>query len=93
MYNFVFAIKWLETEALPGNPKIERTPDGKYMFKPPYKLKDRKALLKLLKQQDLKGLGGIMMDDIQESLPNCEKALKVKITFYYILLIIDIKIF
>lgn len=47
------------------------------MFKPPYKLKDRKALLKLLKQQDLKGLGGIMMDDIQESLPNCEKALKV----------------
>ncbi|CAH1708632.1 transcription initiation factor IIE subunit beta [Aphis gossypii] len=67
---------WLETEALPGNPKIERTSDGKYMFKPPYKLKDRKALLKLLKQQDLKGLGGIMMDDIQESLPNCEKALK-----------------
>lgn len=49
------------------------------MFKPPYKLKDRKALLKLLKQQDLKGLGGIMMDDIQESLPNCEKALKVQI--------------
>lgn len=48
------------------------------MFKPPYKLKDRKALLKLLKQQDLKGLGGIMMDDIQESLPNCEKALKVR---------------
>lgn len=76
---FMFIItKWLETEALPGNPKIERTPDGKYMFRPPYKLKDRKALLKLLKQQDLKGLGGIMMDDIQESLPNCEKALKVK---------------
>jgi len=73
----IYIFKWLETEALPGNPKIERTPDGKYMFKPPYKLKDRKALLKLLKQQDLKGLGGIMMDDIQESLPNCEKALKV----------------
>jgi len=52
------------------------------MFKPPYKLKDRKALLKLLKQQDLKGLGGIMMDDIQESLPNCEKALKVNISFF-----------
>ncbi|XP_050529630.1 general transcription factor IIE subunit 2 isoform X2 [Daktulosphaira vitifoliae] len=67
---------WLESEALPSNPKIERTQDGKYMFKPPYKLKDRKALLKLLKQQDLKGLGGIMLDDIQESLPNCEKALK-----------------
>lgn len=78
IYTFIIIVKWLETEALPGNPKIERTSDGKYMFKPPYKLKDRKALLKLLKQQDLKGLGGIMMDDIQESLPNCEKALKVK---------------
>lgn len=79
----------METEALPSNPKIERTTDGKYMFKPPYKLKDRKALLKLLKQQDLKGLGGIMLDDIQESLPNCEKALKVKInckTFPYMYL-------
>jgi len=72
-----YLYKWLESEALPGNPKIERTPDGKYVFKPPYKLKDRKSLLKLLKQQDLKGLGGIMMDDIIESLPNCEKALKV----------------
>lgn len=42
-----------------------------------YKLKDRKSLLKLLKQQDLKGLGGVMLEDIQESLPHCEKALKV----------------
>lgn len=80
----IFIVKWLEAEALPGNPQIERTPDGKYMFKPPYKLKDKKALLKLLKQQDLKGLGGIMMDDIQESLPNCEKALKVQISFFLI---------
>lgn len=41
-----------------------------------YKLKDRKSLLKLLKQQDLKGLGGVLLEDIQESLPHCEKALK-----------------
>lgn len=84
---FIIFIQWLETEALPGNPKIERTLDGKYMFKPPYKLKDRKALLKLLKQQDLKGLGGIMMDDIQESLPNCEKALKVKIYIVFTVIV------
>lgn len=31
---------------------------------------------RLLKQQDLKGLGGILLDDVQESLPHCEKALK-----------------
>lgn len=69
--------QWLQTEALSNNPKIDATPDGKYLFKPTYKLKDRKSLLKLLKQQDLKGLGGILLEDVQESLPHCEKALKI----------------
>ncbi|KAK9701623.1 TFA2 Winged helix domain 2 [Popillia japonica] len=68
--------QWLATEALQNNPKIEATSDGRYIFKAMYKLKDRKSLLKLLKQQDLKGLGGVMLEDIQESLPHCEKALK-----------------
>lgn len=68
--------QWLQTEALINNPKIEVTPDNKFQFKALYKLKDRKSLLKLLKQQDLKGLGGILLDDVQESLPHCEKALK-----------------
>ncbi|KAF6201153.1 hypothetical protein GE061_005600 [Apolygus lucorum] len=69
--------QWLQTEALSNNPKIEMTPEGKFIFKAPYKIKDRKALLKLLRQQDLKGLGGIMLEDVQESLPHCEKALKL----------------
>lgn len=56
---------------------MEVTPDGRYMFKPPYKIRDGKGLLKLLKQADLKGLGGIMLDDVIESLPNHEKILKV----------------
>lgn len=42
-----------------------------------YKIKDKKSLLRLLKQHDLKGLGGILLEDIQESLPHCEKHLKV----------------
>lgn len=70
-------LKWLQTESLPNNPKIEVTPDGKFVFKALYRLKDRKSLLKLLKQQDLKGLGGVLLEDVQESLPHCEKALKV----------------
>lgn len=69
--------QWLQTEALQNNPKIEVTLDGKFLFKSMYKLKDRKSLLKLLRQQDLKGLGGILLEDVQESLPHCEKALKV----------------
>lgn len=68
--------QWLSTEALLKNPKIEVNTDGKYLFKAPYKIRDKKALLKLLKQHDLKGLGGILLEDVQESLPHCEKALK-----------------
>lgn len=41
-----------------------------------YKIKDGKSLLRLLKQQDLKGLGGVLLEEVQESLPHCEKALK-----------------
>ena len=70
--------QWLKTEkALDSNPKIEVTPDGKYKFKPPFKVRDRKGLLKLLRQTDLKGMGGILLEDIQESLPKHEKVLKV----------------
>lgn len=68
--------QWLQTEALIKNPKIEVTSDGRFMFKAMYKIKDKKSLLRLLKQQDLKGLGGILLEDIQESLPHCDKHLK-----------------
>lgn len=67
---------WLANEALKNNPKIDVSPEGHYNFKPVYKLRDGKTLLKLLKQHDLKGLGGVLLDDVQESLPHCEKVLK-----------------
>lgn len=68
--------QWLLTEALLKNPKIETTLEGKFIFKPSYKIKDKKSLLRLLKQHDLKGLGGILLEDVQESLPHFDKALK-----------------
>nr|XP_012143662.1 PREDICTED: transcription initiation factor IIE subunit beta isoform X2 [Megachile rotundata] len=71
--------QWLQTEALVKNPKIEVTSDGRFVFKAMYKIKDKKSLLRLLKQQDLKGLGGILLEDIQESLPHCDKHLKFPI--------------
>ncbi|XP_055325207.1 general transcription factor IIE subunit 2 [Sitodiplosis mosellana] len=68
---------WLQTEALQENPKIDVSLDKlRFAFKPVFKLKDGKSLIKLLKQYDLKGLGGIMLEEIQESLPHCEKVLK-----------------
>ncbi|XP_058176759.1 general transcription factor IIE subunit 2 isoform X2 [Anopheles ziemanni] len=64
---------WLQAEALRNNPKIEHTPDGRYLFKSVFKIKDGKSLMRLLKQHDLKGLGGVLLDDVQESLPHCDK--------------------
>lgn len=69
--------QWLLTEALIRNPKVEVTPEQKFLFKPSYKVRDKKGMLKLLKHHDLKGLGGILLEDIQESLPNCEKILRL----------------
>lgn len=51
--------------------------DGKYAFKPKYHLKDKKALLRLLDKHDQLGLGGLLLDDVEEGLPNSAKALKV----------------
>lgn len=67
--------QWLMSEALANNPKIEVN-DGKYGFKPKYNLKDKKALLRLLDKHDQLGLGGILLDDVEEGLPNSAKAIK-----------------
>uniref|UniRef100_A0A8C4K3E6 Ral transcription factor IIE subunit 2 n=1 Tax=Dromaius novaehollandiae TaxID=8790 RepID=A0A8C4K3E6_DRONO len=67
--------QWLMSEALVNNPKIEVI-DGKYAFKPKYNLKDKKALLRLLDKHDQRGLGGILLEDIEEGLPNAQKAIK-----------------
>lgn len=69
---------WLQNEALRNNPKLEVTPEGTFVFKAVYKLRDGKSLIKLLRHHDLKGLGGVLLDDVQESLPHCEKVLKAR---------------
>ncbi|KAL7646423.1 UNVERIFIED_CONTAM: hypothetical protein RMT77_003336 [Armadillidium vulgare] len=68
--------QWLISESLPNNPKITDV-EGKYIFKPPLPVRDKKSLLKLLRQHDMKGLGGVMLDDIQESVPHYEKVMKL----------------
>lgn len=70
---------WLVTEALPNNQKIEiihEDGETKYKYKPTYDLKDRKSFLNLLKRCDLHGDGGLLLDDIEESLPRCQQTLK-----------------
>ncbi|XP_074656473.1 general transcription factor IIE subunit 2-like [Tubulanus polymorphus] len=68
---------WLSTEALGNNPKITVVDGNKYLFKPKFTIRDRRSLLKLLDKYDQRGLGGILMDDISESLPRCDRILKI----------------
>ncbi|PRD37700.1 UNVERIFIED_CONTAM: gtf2e2 [Trichonephila clavipes] len=68
---------WLLNGALENNPKLQVDAEGKYLFKPPYNIKDRRSLLKLLDKHDQRGLDGIALDDVSECIPNVEKALKV----------------
>jgi transcription initiation factor TFIIE subunit beta len=56
-----------------NNPKIEVVED-RYQFRPPYKLRDKKGLIKLLKRRDLNGEGGVMYDDIIESLGESQES-------------------
>lgn len=67
-------------QALNSNPKIEVVNDqGQvlYKFKGKLNIKDRKSLLKLLDRNDQRGLGGTLLEDVEESLPQYEKHLKV----------------
>ena len=66
---------WLQNEALRDNPKISA--DGHtYLFKPPFAIRNRKGLMRLLRQHDLKGQGAVFLDDVHESLPKAEKVVK-----------------
>jgi len=70
---------WLSTEALRSNPKIDASGSGNsttYLFKPPFSILTKKALMKLLKVYSIKGKGGIMLEDLQESLPKCENIIR-----------------
>ena len=46
------------------------------MYKAPFKLRDKKMLLKMLKRKDLNGEGGVYYDDVNESLAKAEKIVK-----------------
>ena len=70
---------WLSTEALRNNPKIDASgsgPSTTYLFKPPFNITTKKALMKLLKGYSIKGKGGILLEDLQESLPKCEAIIR-----------------
>lgn len=66
---------WLGNEALKENSKLVHR-DGKFVFNPKYHIKDKRQLLKLLERHEETGLGGILLDDIRESLPDADEVVK-----------------
>jgi transcription initiation factor TFIIE subunit beta len=70
---------WLYTQALISNPKITVIKEdgvSKFCFKPLFDVHDKRGLVKLLKNYDLHGKGGILMEELEESLPGMQKVLK-----------------
>ncbi|GMT15096.1 hypothetical protein PFISCL1PPCAC_6393, partial [Pristionchus fissidentatus] len=67
--------QWLR-EALPANPRLAMDGDGKYIFRPPYKIKGKTSLVKVLEKQHQDGKGGILLSELAECIPNAEKTLE-----------------
>ncbi|EDO30771.1 predicted protein [Nematostella vectensis] len=66
---------WLENNALKENPKLAFK-DGKFAFSPKYHIRDKKQLVKLLEKHEERGHGGILLDDVRESLPDADKIVR-----------------
>lgn len=74
---------WLGNEVLENNPRVRvLKPEGdvkgpnKYQFKPLIDVKDRKTLRKYLMDKYQAGEGAVWMDDVVESMPNANRAIK-----------------
>ena len=64
-------------KAIRDNPKISCKDGGKFVYKPLYSnLKNSSRLVGLLKKKEDEGLPAVLLTDIRESMPKCEKAMK-----------------
>lgn len=63
---------WLANQALVQNSKLI-CKDGKFAFKAIYNIRNKKTFLELLQKHDTEGQGGMLFDDVEESLPSAER--------------------
>uniref|UniRef100_A0A0N5ATR2 Transcription initiation factor IIE subunit beta n=1 Tax=Syphacia muris TaxID=451379 RepID=A0A0N5ATR2_9BILA len=63
---------WLQ-EVLPSNPRLTVDEDGKFLFKPPYKVKGKNSLMALLKKNHAEGKGGVLLSDLNECIQAADK--------------------
>ncbi|VUZ43018.1 unnamed protein product [Hymenolepis diminuta] len=52
------------------------TSDKKFVFSPKYYIRNRNDLYQLLKTHEIKGLGGIYFDDVDEAIKDADKVVK-----------------
>jgi len=64
--------QWLR-EVMPNNPRLTVVEEYKYLYRPPFKITNRKSLLSLLKRHDLDAKGGILLSELAECIPNADK--------------------
>uniref|UniRef100_A0A0N5B6F8 Transcription initiation factor IIE subunit beta n=1 Tax=Strongyloides papillosus TaxID=174720 RepID=A0A0N5B6F8_STREA len=65
------AIAWLN-DNLPKNPKIGQEEPGKFIFKPPYSIKNPQGLRNLLQKQMKSGECGLLHSELAECIPDVE---------------------
>ncbi|KHN80773.1 General transcription factor IIE subunit 2 [Toxocara canis] len=63
---------WLQ-QTMPSNPRLMMDESGKFLFKPPYKVKGKNSLLALLKKHHQEGKGGVLLSDLNECIPAADK--------------------
>lgn len=66
---------WL-LEALPNNPRLQIDSEGKFVFKPKYKIKNKTTLLGVLEKFHADAKGGLLLTDLNECIPNGERVLE-----------------
>ncbi|CAJ0939213.1 unnamed protein product, partial [Mesorhabditis belari] len=66
---------WLQ-EALPRNEKIITDDEGKFRFRPKYKIIGKKSLLEVLKSHYSNAKGGILLSELNECISHADKALE-----------------
>lgn len=64
-------------QVMPNNPRLSVVEENKYIYRPPYEIKGKNSLVKVLKRRDLDGKGGILLSELAECIPNAEKTVQV----------------
>ncbi|VDP06335.1 unnamed protein product [Soboliphyme baturini] len=70
----------LTFQVLPQNRRISSDEDGKFIYKPPYKVKGKNSLINVLKRHDLEGKGGVLMSELADCIPMPEKIVQASLS-------------